>query len=85
MPRRQFVVFVPKIHLFSNVFAVFSGTAHELMVPTKAPNTHPRPHLMQKDTTDFLNFPRLGTILGVQKSPCVENTIDTVIQLFQWL
>ena len=26
---------------FSVFFAVFSGTAHELMVPAQPPNTHP--------------------------------------------
>ena len=55
--------FIPKNSFF---FAVCSGTAQELMVPTKPPNTHPRPHLMQKEPADFLNFPRRGTILGVE-------------------
>ena len=65
-------------------FAVFSGTANELMVPAFPPNTHPRPHLMQKETTDFLNLPRRGTILGVQ-NVALYCKIDTVIQLFRWL
>ena len=43
--------------LFSRVFfAVFSGTAHELMVSSKLPVTHPRPHLMQKKTNRFAQF-----------------------------
>ena len=33
---------------FSGVFCGFSETAHELIVPAKPPNTHPKPHLMQK-------------------------------------
>ena len=45
----------PKITFFSSVFAVFSGTAHELMVPAKLPNTHPRPHLMPEESTDLFN------------------------------
>ena len=32
---------------FECFFAVFSCTAHELMVPAKPPNTHPRPHLIE--------------------------------------
>ena len=51
---------------FSSDFAVSSGTTHELMVPAKPPNTHPRPHLMQKEPTDFLNFPSRWTISHVQ-------------------
>ena len=43
---------------FSDVFAVLSGTAHELMVPAKPPKTHPRPHLMPKEPTDLLNWSR---------------------------
>ena len=52
--------------LFSSVFAIFSRTVHELMVPAKQPNTHPRPHLMPKEPTDLLNLPRRWTISGVQ-------------------
>ena len=47
-------------------FAVFSVTAHELMVPIKPSNTHPRPYLAAKEPTDLLNLLRRGTILGVQ-------------------
>ena len=51
-------VLVPKTTFFSVLFAVFAGTAHQLMVPAKPCNTHPKPHLMQKEPTDLLNFPR---------------------------
>ena len=44
----------PKIMFFK----VLSETAHELMVIRKPPNAHPRPHLMQKEPTDLLNFLR---------------------------
>ena len=53
------------------------------MVPAYPPNTHPRPHLMRKEPTDFLKLPRRGTILGVQNVN-LYCKIDTV-QLFQWL
>ena len=56
----------PKITFFEYFFAVFSGAAHELMVPAKPRNTHPRPHLIQKEPIDLLNFPRRWTISGVQ-------------------
>ena len=52
--------------LFRAFFAVFSETAHELMVPVKPPNTHPRPHLMPKEPTDLLNWSGRWTISGVQ-------------------
>ena len=53
-----------KSPLFLGVsFTVFSGTANELMVPVKPPNTHPRPHLMQKEPTDL---PRRWMISGIQ-------------------
>ena len=57
---------IQKSPLFGCFFAVFSGTAHELMVPVKPPNTHPRPHLMAKEPTDLLNWSRRWTISGVQ-------------------
>ena len=42
---------------FSGVFfAVFSGTADELMVSSKPPSTHPRPHIMQKEPIDLAQF-----------------------------
>ena len=63
---------------FSGVFAVFSGTAHELMVPAKLPNTHPRPHLMPKEPTDLLNWYRRWMISGVQ-NVTLYNNIDKVI------
>ena len=63
---------------FSGVFfAVFSGTAHELMVPANPPNTHPRPHLMPKEPTDFLNLSRRFTISRVQ-NVTLYYKIDTV-------
>ena len=65
-PGRQMVVLITKNYLFGNYFAGFSGTARELLVPAQPPNTHPRPHLLQKEPTYSLNFPRCGTILGVQ-------------------
>ena len=65
-------------------FVVFSGTSHELMVPAKPPNTHPRPYLIQKKPTDLLNLPGRCTISGVQNiTLCCK--IDTVIQLFRRL
>ena len=39
---------------------------------------------MQKEPTDFLNFPMRGTILGVQ-NVTLFCKIDTVIQFFRWL
>ena len=66
------------------VFAVFSGTALELMVPTIPPNSHPRPHLMPKEPTDLLNWSRRWTISGVQ-NVTLYYKIDKVIQLFWWL
>ena len=73
----------PKITFFG-CFTVFSGTAHELKVPAKPPNTHPRPHLMQKEPTDLLNLPKHWTISGVQ-NVTLYYKIDTVIQLFRLL
>ena len=61
--------------------AVFSGPAHELMVPAKPPNSHPRPHLMQREPTDLLNLSRRWTISGVQ-NVTLYYKIDIVIQLF---
>ena len=55
-----------KSPLFGCVFAVFSGTAHELMVPVKPPNTYLRPQLMAKEPTDLLNWSMRWTISGVQ-------------------
>ena len=52
------------------------------MVPVKPPNTHPRPHLMPKEPTNFLILPRCGTILGFQ-NVTLYCKLDTVIQLFQ--
>ena len=47
-------------------FAVFSGNAHELMVPAK-PNMPTLGHtLMQEEPTDLLNLSRCWTISGVQ-------------------
>ena len=62
-------------------FAVFSGTAHELIVPVIARNTHPRTHLIQREPTDLLNFPRRWTISGFQNATLYYK-IDIVIQLF---
>ena len=73
----------PKITFFG-CFTVFSGTAHELKVPAKPPNTHSRPHLMQEEPTDLLNLPRRGTISGVQ-NVSLYCRIDTVNQLFRWV
>ena len=73
-----------KITHFGCFFAVFSGTAHELIVPAKPPNTHPRPHLMPKELTDLLNLSRRWTISGVQNiTLCYK--IDKVIRRFWWL
>ena len=58
---------------FRVFFAVFSGTAHELMVPVKPLNTHPRPHLMPKELTDLLNWSRRWTISGVQNVTVLKN------------
>ena len=52
------------------------------MVPAQPPNTHPSPHLMQKDATNLLNLPRRGTISGVQ-NVTLYCKIDIVIQLFR--
>ena len=46
--------FRPKIMFFK----IFSETAHALMVMYKPHNAHSRPHLMQKEPTDFLNLLR---------------------------
>ena len=83
-PGRQLVVLIPKNYPFRVFFAIFSGTANELVVLGQPPNTLPRPHLMQKELTDFLNLPRRGTILDDQ-NVILYFKIDTVIQLFQWL
>ena len=80
----KIVVLIPKNHIFLVFFAVFSGTARELRVPTMPPNTRPRPHLMQKEPIDVLNFPRRWTISGVQKVTLYYK-IDIVIQLFRCL
>ena len=56
----------PNITFIRVLFAIFSGTAHELMVPAKAPNTRPNPHLMPKEPTGSLNLSRRWTISGVQ-------------------
>ena len=56
----------PKITFFRVFFAVFSGTAHEIMVPAKPLNTHPSPYLTPKDPTDLLNLSRHWTISGIQ-------------------
>ena len=73
-----------KSHFVRVFFAVFSGTAHELMVPAKRPNAHPRPHLMPKESTDLLNSSRRWTISGVQNGTLYYK-IDKVIQLLWWL
>ena len=73
----------PKITFFRVFFAVFFGTAHELMVPAKLPNTHPRPYLMQKEPTNLLNLPSRWTISHIQ-SVTLYYKIDIVIQLFWW-
>ena len=78
------MVLITKNHLFRVLFAVFSETAHELMVPAKPPNTHPRPHLMQKDPIDLINLPRRWTISDVQ-NVTLYHKIDKLIQLFWWL
>ena len=69
---------------FECFFAFFSGTAHELMVPTEPLNTHPRSHLILKEPTDLLNWSRRLTISGVQ-NVILYYKIDIVIQLFWWL
>ena len=73
-----------KSPFFGCFFAVFSGTAHELVVPAKPPNTHPRPHQMPKEPTDLLNWCRRWTISGVQ-NVTLYYKIYKVIQLFWWL
>ena len=55
-----------------------------LMVHAKPHNTHPRLHLIQKELSDLLNFPRRWTISGVQNVTLYYKT-DIVIQLFWWL
>ena len=55
-----------KSPFFGEFFAVFSGTANELMVHAKPHNTHHRPHLMRKEPTDLLNLSRRWTISGFQ-------------------
>ena len=60
------MVLIPKNHLFRVFFVVFSGTAHELMVPAEQPNIHLRTHVMQKEPIVLLSLPRRGTISGVQ-------------------
>ena len=73
-------ILIPKNYLFLFFFAVFSGTAHELTEPAYPP----RPHLMQKEPIDLPNFPRRGTISGVQ-NVTLYSKIDTVIQFFRWV
>ena len=68
-----------KSHSFRVYFAVFSGTAHELVMPAKPPNTHPRPHLMPKEPTDLLNWSRRWKISDVQNFTLYYK-IDKVIQ-----
>ena len=75
---------IQKSHFSGVFFAVYSGTAHEIMVPATPPNTHPRPHLMPKEPTDMLNWYRRWTISGVQ-NVTLYCKIDKVIQLFWWL
>ena len=79
-----FLFWYPKITFFRVFFAVFSGTANEVMIPAWPPNTHPSPLLMQKEPTDFFNLPRRRTISGVQ-NVTLYCKIDTVIQLFERL
>ena len=67
---------------FGCFFVVFSGTANELMVPAQQPNTHRRPHLMQKEPTVLLNLPRLGKISGVQ-NVTLYCKIDTIIEFLR--
>ena len=74
----------PKLTFFYVFFAVFSGTAHELMVHAKPPNSHPSPYLMQKEPTDLLNLLRRGTISDVQ-NVTLYCKIDTVILFFRWV
>ena len=73
-----------KSHFFGVFFAVFSGTAHELMVPAQPPNTHPSPRLMQKEPRDLPNLLRRGTISGV-RNVTLYCKIATVTQLFRWV
>ena len=73
-----------KITFFRVFFAVFSVTAHELLVAAKPPNINPRPHLMPKEPTDLLNLSRRWTISGVQNISLYYK-IDKVIQMFRWL
>ena len=73
-----------KSPFFRVFFAVFSGSAHELMVPAKPRNALPRPHLMQKEPTDLLSFRRRWTISGFQ-NVSLYYEIYIVIQLFWWL
>ena len=80
----NFWFWYPKVTFFRVFFAVFSCTGHELMVPAKPRNTYSRPHLIQKEPTDYLNFSRRWTILVVQ-NVTLYYKIDIVIQLFWWL
>ena len=52
------------------------------MVPDQPLNTHPRPHLIQKDPIDLLNLFMRGTISDVQ-NVILYCKINTVIQLFR--
>ena len=74
---RQLIVLIPKNHLFRVFFCGFLRNRYELMVPGQPPNTHPRSHIMQKEPTDFLNFPTRDTISGVQNVTlyCKINTV----------
>ena len=62
---------------FSVFFAVFSGTAHELMVPAKPRNTHPRSHIMRRNhqliNSIFLGAERFPTF---KMSPCIIKQIQ---------
>ena len=57
--------------LFSGVFAVFSGTAHELIVPAKPPKTHPSSHLMRKELTNLLNLLDAAQFQVLKIWPCI--------------
>ena len=61
-------------------FKVFSETAHELMAMRKPSNSHPRPHLMQKEPTDLLNLPRHKPRFPVETLMLCCNTV-TVKQM----
>ena len=73
-------IWYPKI-TFSGVFCGFLRNRSWTSGARLAPNTHPRPHLMQNEPTDFLNLPKRGTVLGVQ-NVTMYCKIDTVIQSF---